>query len=458
MAYTVHLYSFSKKINSTARPSGDGTTFSCVLKNGTSLEKPVFVIQGYHLNAYASYNYMKFLGKYFYIADIVSVHNNICEVVAGELDVLATYKSEISAYEAYVTRTNKNNKYDKMLYDNIIAPSTEIKSKGSLVSTGLDFSLGEPTVVIGTSGCGPIRASASVDNYYYSTTRGADVILGDIFQNNDIFGIVQQMLKMTDCLTMVKIFPFSKASTEGKSSDVYVGEFSVTVNGLETMHVDDFSSASVHGRYFGTGFTIALAGDDLFKYDDYRNYDSNFVNLILRLPFVGSIALQPWILKFDTLVGTYKIDMISGIGECELKVMGNSGVQTIGIYSCQVGFSVPSSSYTTDYAEVVGNVVQGNAAGAILDNIIPPSSYSSLSVASGSATINIIQATLDYVIYDSESFAYGENRGHKSMQREQISQLTGAYIECLHPSVSIPGRNGDADKVNMYLADGFYYE
>ena len=44
------------------------------------------------------------------------------------------------------------------------------------------------------------------------------------------------------------------------------------------------------------------------------------------------------------------------------------------------------------------------------------------------------------------------------MQREQISQLANAYIECLHPSVSIPGRNGDADKVNMYLADGFYYE
>ena len=42
MAITVTLYSFTKRENSTKRPSSGGTSYSCVLIDDTSLMKPVF--------------------------------------------------------------------------------------------------------------------------------------------------------------------------------------------------------------------------------------------------------------------------------------------------------------------------------------------------------------------------------------------------------------------------------
>lgn len=462
MSYGITL-GVTKKIKASTRQSYGSThqVSGVLLKDGCSLVNPIFVIQSsITAETLAKYNYVDAFGCYYFINNIVSLNNNIYEIHCTR-DPMSTFKADIGEYTGYILRTDDSAKWNTDLYDNIIAPSTNVKASGVVTSSGLGFSLGSITTVIGTNGCGPLRSSATVDNYYYSTSRHADSILGDIFQNNNIFGIIQQLKKLSECLTMVMAFPFSKANTIGESSDVYVGEYSVSVNGLDTIDVSNFSSAHSHGRYYGTDCSISLASIVNSAYSDYRSYDGNFVNLILRAPFVGSIALQPWILKFDTLNLKYKVDMISGVGECQIYVVGNTlGVQTIGTYSCQIGFSVPSSSYITDYAQIVGNVVSLNAVGSVLDAVIPPTSYTSLSNSSGSSTIDISNAYLDYVIYDSEDYTYGHERGKKCMSREQISSFADkSYIECLHPHPNITGATPEEiDTIIGYMEGGFYYE
>lgn len=461
MAYTIKLGSTNKIKASTKQTAPSISISNVLLKDGCSMVNPIFMVE-YSTSPtnMAKYNYVNAFGCYYFVNQVVSLNNDIWEIHCTR-DPMATFKTGIGGYTGYILRTDDSSKWNTDYYDNIIAPSTVVKSSGTLTSTASGFSLGTPTIVIGTNGCGPLRSSATVDNYYYSTSRGADVILGDIFQNNDIFGIIVDLKKLSDCLTMVKAFPFAKSDTTSSSSDVYVGEYSVGVSGLTTLAVDNFSSASSHGRYYGTSCSISLASIVNSAYADYRSYDSNFVNLVLRVPFVGSIALQPWVLRFDTINIQYKVDMISGVGECMVYAIGNSlGTQTIGVYSCQVGFSIPSSSYTTDYAQIVGNVMSLNAIGSVLDAVVPPTSYTSLSNSSGASTIDITNAYLDYVIYESEDYTYGHERGKKCMAREQISNFAdGSYIECLNPHPTITGATPEElDTIIGYMEGGFYYE
>ena len=95
--------SFSKKINSTKVPSGTGTeagtTKTVVLKNPTSVLSPVFILTGYDL----SYNFVKWGSRYYFVNDIIIVHNDVAEYHCST-DVLATYKTVIGASTQYVTR------------------------------------------------------------------------------------------------------------------------------------------------------------------------------------------------------------------------------------------------------------------------------------------------------------------------------------------------------------------
>ena len=454
MSYTINLYTLEKSENSTKQPSGDGTVKNCVIKLGSTQQNPSFRVNSSLKDLY-TFNYLKFLNQYYYIVDIESERNDV-SIIHGKLDVLATYKSYIGSYNAYITRSSKG--FDVNLYDEILKPSSEIKNTHHIASTATGFSLGDNTVVIGTSGCGEIRSSATIDNYYYSTTRSASSILADIFYNGDIFGIIQQMMKITDCLTTVKVFPFSKADTNGKSSNVYVGEFQQSVSGLDTLSVSNLSSSSANGRYYGTSCTIALSGVN--DYSDFRLYDSNFVDITLVVPFVGNISLQPWVLRYTTIQILYKVDMITGVGECVIQAV-SPDVKTIGIYNCQIGFDVPSSAYVTNYAQIIGNMIDPSPMGAISNVFAPGHSVSTLAQASGSATVNITTAYLDVKIMDTEKFTYTQQKGKKVMEAKTISSHSGndrTYIECLNPSVQTNGKGGINQEINSYLERGFYYE
>ena len=81
---------FSKKPNSTKQPSG-GTSKSVVLKQPTSVLNPVFLIEDYNL----SWNYIKWGVRYYYVDDIVIVHNNIAEYHCST-DAMATFKRSMS--------------------------------------------------------------------------------------------------------------------------------------------------------------------------------------------------------------------------------------------------------------------------------------------------------------------------------------------------------------------------
>ena len=91
-----------------------GATFSCVLKEGTSIFNPVVILQT-DASVY-NFNYMHIpaFGRFYFITDIRSIGNNRWEV-SGHVDVLNTYASGILNNDAVIKR--QQNLYNLYLND-----------------------------------------------------------------------------------------------------------------------------------------------------------------------------------------------------------------------------------------------------------------------------------------------------------------------------------------------------
>ena len=143
---------FSKRRNSTKQvDDSTGIVTDVVLKQGTSIESPVFLIQGVDLEV----NYVKFNNHYFYVDDIVVGNNNIYELHCSQ-DLLATYKSKILSTRCsilYASGADVPGIIDKRIpvltNMNIRENSVIVSSDSSVIITG-----GRGAVVLGITGRG----------------------------------------------------------------------------------------------------------------------------------------------------------------------------------------------------------------------------------------------------------------------------------------------------------------
>ena len=100
----VSLYTFSKEKNSTVRPSGDGTRFSCILKDSSGTMAPVIKLDIGLNNSPSGYNYAYIpdFRKYYYVSEWV--FEDRLWVAYLEEDTLATWRDYIGNQMFYVLR------------------------------------------------------------------------------------------------------------------------------------------------------------------------------------------------------------------------------------------------------------------------------------------------------------------------------------------------------------------
>lgn len=100
---TVSFGIFAKRRNSTKVPTSELSDVRTVkLKDLTSYDAPTFILTGDDFD----YNYAKWGNRYYFIADVRSIHNGLCEVDCV-LDPLATYKADILASTQYVSYSSQ---------------------------------------------------------------------------------------------------------------------------------------------------------------------------------------------------------------------------------------------------------------------------------------------------------------------------------------------------------------
>ena len=87
------------------------------LKEDCSIIDPVIkVVADVSSMASVNYMYIASFGRYYFINNVISINNEICEVHA-HVDVLSTYKDEIRAQRAVVSRQEK--KWNLYLNDGV---------------------------------------------------------------------------------------------------------------------------------------------------------------------------------------------------------------------------------------------------------------------------------------------------------------------------------------------------
>ena len=104
MGFTVKLYTLSKRDNSTKRPTGTGTEYSCIIKSGSGILHPTISLDLGKVNDPSQYNYAYIpnFDRYYFIEEWY--FDRALWTASLKVDVLATYKTEIGNANLYVMR------------------------------------------------------------------------------------------------------------------------------------------------------------------------------------------------------------------------------------------------------------------------------------------------------------------------------------------------------------------
>ena len=115
---------FTKRINSTKQPTG-GTTVDVALKDSCNIISPTFILNKLDFTI----NYVQAFGNY-YFCDVTNLDGHRSEL-SCTLDHLATYKSQIGSYNAFVEFTSSSSRVDILDPRNV--PTDQIVCSTTLV-------------------------------------------------------------------------------------------------------------------------------------------------------------------------------------------------------------------------------------------------------------------------------------------------------------------------------------
>lgn len=470
----VSFGSFAKRRNSTKQPASLSDTRTVVLKENTSQDNPTFLVTGNDFN----YNYCLWDGKYYFIDDIVSVHNNLMEVRCV-MDVLATYKSEILNTTAYVL-------YDSVANTELPDNRLPIKTTKSVqtstaacpfVPDGGCYIL-SLTGAHGTTGVYKVSANdlaALIDDLQDVTDNIFDFngitpptrptsqnlwdwlgYIGDYIKYaidcavrpiSQIFGSGNIPENIREC----RFLPFDIGTTTG-AIPIYLGTF------ITQQSFGKLNTETVHRTT-----TVNIP----WQSNDFRRR-SPYTEIYIYLPYIGMIKLSSEnLVGQSTIEVAYTIAVRDGSLICTL----SSGGEILGQYSGNVSASVPVG---------VSNISLGRAAQALIAtaasvatdslstfgmasiqyaNAVTPN-YSCIGGLDGIAGIGTNQDITCYTVFHDTIVTPNQNLaviGSPSMCSKSLATLTG-YCQCVDAHVEAAATAMELTALDNFLNSGFYIE
>lgn len=447
---------FSKKHNSTKRPSG-GYTHEVRMKQGTSIESPVFLIDGINLNV----NYCQFAGHYYFIEDIILSNNNIYELHCRQ-DLLATYKDYIGNYTAFVERSASN--YNVNLYDNAVTCSEQFTNL-SAGRSNLTWYDSTGCYIVRILGAHAVAGRGGITSYVMNATEVKNLmdivyasagssIFDDIIDKGDEAekALARAIFKPSQYLLSMHWLPVSKDRVASGGQTVFLGSYNTgrTASYVTSIGFTSDTGISVPSNYYG----------------DFRDITEPFTTYNL---FLGGIGLVPISAKDITtgMKAAYSIDFLTGDTEVEVF---NSDTHIVSSYKTNIAVPIPIAGMVADVGGVVSSIATGAAASIFTGN--------PLGVVGGlvKGTVNAMQPTpsvigsqgsmtsihaFPYVILSKRVMASGALStnvyGRPLCQNVQINSLSG-FVKCAAASIDIPSMGNDREDINAFLNNGFYFE
>ena len=205
MAFRIDLYNFSKKENSTKRPSLESaTSFNCKLKKPSGILNPAIELNIGLSSSPAGYNYAYIpnFNRYYWIEEWIN--DGPLWTATLKVDVLATYKTEIGQANLYVLRAS--NEFDTNIIDTYYTSKTNAQTSRSTFTKPHDYhtQLGKDGYIVGLISKQPallsdLGAQYGSLTYVYFTRKGLRDLVRYLMNTNNWAGPNGFGFDLDDC-------------------------------------------------------------------------------------------------------------------------------------------------------------------------------------------------------------------------------------------------------------------
>lgn len=397
MAFTVKLFEFQKRHNSTRRPQGAEWSINGVLRDGSSVITPTisfefasdFSPMNNSYNLEFNYAYIAKFARYYWITDWT--YENGLWHAAMKVDVLATFRPEILASSAFVA-------YDE-------TPNTDfVDSRYSMVTaktidtaTGMFSKLGQNTtgggvIVVTCTGKNSTAAFAMTPSQieqlmnnivaWGNTTFDESVMDQYTPDPNDTLGEqIWSSLKgscawwkrlgtnvasngsAAENLRAAVQLPVVLADISGSNHTIILGQYNTNV-----------TAKKISGRVLFDACEVQIP----WRYTDWRANEP-YTEVFLYIPYVGNVKMPNGTLIGETHLRVYAVvDLISG--DAVFRVYMEPSDVLIASYSANIGASYPIGAsnispgqtvtgLTTAVGSIAAGIATGGAAGALIGTL-----------------------------------------------------------------------------------------
>ena len=497
MAITVTLYSFTKRENSTKRPSSGGTDYSCILIDDTSLMNPVFKLEIGSNPIGKNYCYVPDFNRYYFITDITSSQN--FWYISCKCDVLASFKTEIGSQSHYVLRSASAS--DGLISDTIYPTTVETAAYQDYVDSGYNDPLaysGGNCYVLGivgykdevTSQFGAVRyyvfnplALKEFLKYLMNNIATGDDPWGQIATTEYSEGVQKALINPIQYIKSCICMPFSYDQVTGSSTaSVKFGYYSWSVPSGDAYKVKTVSEQYACKTKEITYITVREHPQAASR-GAYLNCQP-FTSYTLHFGPWGDIDLDPMLVRGNNKIKIETLyDLIAGTGR--LLVTGNVATSKIMFNgSAKVGVDVNLSqvykdalSYEAATTRTLFGAIGSGAAVGMSMNPVGSLANGLSNITSGIQdmtrlsypTVSGVGSSGSYMsfhdpenLYLLSKFHYIVDENNDEIGRplcavRQINTLSG-YILCDKADCQITGTSEEALQVNSYLNGGFFFE
>lgn len=440
---------FTKKRDSTKRPSGVPHVVEVSLKRETSMTNPTLIMT--IDNEVYNYVWIPDWSRYYFIDDIVYGNSNLCELRCT-LDILATYKDDIANYVGFVERTSHPSWYNTDINDNAISVEDVVEYMDS-ESTYCNISNGLLYIVriIGrgtTNGIGTFVMNRSQMQKIFSSLWG-DVDSGSV--TGDIIDFLQLYISnpsqyIVGCYST----PIGASVYANNTSNE-----TVFLGGHETdLKLDRINNGQV---IVESNLTLRKPAS---LYSDFRKTDPTFSQYTIYIPTIGTFPLSADIMD-STLTMDISADLISGDLFFKLKANGHP----VATYNSSCYSSMSIGTLNSANGVVAGTMQAGvslltaNPVGLIqgAQSAFSPTP-SVIGSQGGTGCVSLANEIVISVLQKRSAEFPTMVYGRPCCRNMALNQLSGHYIKCANSSIDIAGTESDKNAVNSYLDSGFYLE
>ena len=472
MAFTVQLYEFSKRTNSTLRPSGSGISASCEAYEPLSVISPVFKFRMGEPYAY-NYMFVPEWDRYYWIDNWT--YDKGLWLAACSIDPLSSWRDSIGAMTEYVLRSYAD--YDPEIMDTAYPMQAEAQIS-QVIMPGWSVS----ATATGCHVVGIVSANGLVEYYVITDleTFGAYMFGDDashpLWDNvvADDPGLIEGGLPsfmkaqfnplqyVVSCIWYPFIVPYANAK-----SNVYFGYFN---SGYKAYKV-------TRSSYNLFSSNISIPDHPQIERGNYLNMAPYTRLRLSALPWgevdldttkfanksMDKILLEAWL---DPVTGSTKLYI--GIGD---NTGGNGHLLTL---VGQIGVTEQLSQVLKDNLSTVtgglsavagltsmftGNIIGGIASTASsIGNAISAQYPDVSTTGTNGARIAVcptniwLTATHQLIVGEDQ-----ENHGRPLCERRKISTLPG-FLMISDPDVKIPATKAEIDQIKEFMVNGFFYE